>query len=65
MKFKVTKAVRESLATELKKVSTFGGLGLGVLGYSTNSPVILVGASVWWGLCQIVAHMLLSIQDQD
>uniref|UniRef100_UPI0039F70AA2 hypothetical protein n=1 Tax=Sulfuriferula sp. GW6 TaxID=3345112 RepID=UPI0039F70AA2 len=65
MKLKFTRAVRESFAGELKKVSTFGGLGIGVLGYSANSPAILLGACGWWAVCQIAAHVLMSIQDVD
>ena len=41
MKMKFTRPVRESLAAELKKVSTYGGIGLGLLGYSSSSPKVL------------------------
>ena len=44
MKLRFNKDVRKSIADELKKVSTVGGLGLGILGYSTNAPVLLLGA---------------------
>ena len=63
MKFKFSKEVRQSFAGELKKVSTFGGAGIGVLGYATNSPIVLFGACVWWACCQIAAHVLMSIED--
>ena len=65
MKMKFTRPVRESLAAELKKVSTYGGIGLGLLGYSSSSPKVLFGACVWWVVCQVAAHMLMSIQDED
>ena len=65
MKMKFTQRVRDSFATEVKKVSTFGGIGLGLLGYSNNSPSILAGACLWWAVCQIGAHVLMSIQDED
>ncbi len=44
MKFRFNREVRKSSADELKKVSTFVGMGLGVLGYSINAPLILLSA---------------------
>jgi hypothetical protein len=41
MKLKFNKDVRKSIAEELKKVSNFGGVGLGFMGYSNNSPTVL------------------------
>jgi len=63
MKLRFNKDVRGSVAEELKKISTYGGLGLGVLGYSNNSPAIVLGAFVWWVIRQTIAHLLLSIED--
>jgi len=56
--------LRKSIADELKKVSTFGGIGLGVLGYSTNDPVLLLAAFAWWVLCQLIAALLLAMEDE-
>ena len=63
MKLKLNREVRRSIADELKKVSTFGGIGLGVLGYSLADPFIMLGAFLWWVICQIVANVLLAIED--
>jgi len=43
MKLKFDREVRKSIVDELKKVSNFGGAGLGFMGYSSNSPAILLG----------------------
>ena len=51
MKLKFNKDVRKSIAEELKKVSNFGGVGLGFMGYSNNSPTVLLaagGVSTLW-----------------
>ena len=63
MKLRFNKDVRYSVAEELKKISTYGGLGLGVLGYSSNNAAIVFGAFAWWVICQTIAHLLLSIED--
>jgi len=52
-----------SVAEEPKKISTYGGLSLGVLGYSNNNAAIVFGALVWWVICQTIAHLRLSIGD--
>ncbi len=44
MRLRFNKDVRKSVAEELKKVSTYGGLGLGLLGYSRDNAAILLGA---------------------
>ena len=54
MRLKFSREVRKSIADELKRISTFGGLGLGVLGYSMTNPLIMLGAFVWWTICQII-----------
>jgi len=64
MKFRFNREVRKSIAEELKKVSTFGGIGLGVLGYSTNDPTMLLGAFGWWVACQLIAALLLAMEDE-
>jgi hypothetical protein len=64
MKLRFNAEVRKSIVAELKKVSTFGGIGLGVLGYSTNDPIMLLGAFVWWVACQLVAALLLAMEDE-
>jgi hypothetical protein len=51
MKLRFNKDVRNSVAEELKKISTYGGLGLGVLGYSSNNVAIVFGAFAWWVIC--------------
>jgi len=63
MRLKFSREVRKSIADELKKISTFGGIGLGVLGYSMTNSLIMLGAFVWWTICQIVANILLAIED--
>ena len=65
MKLKFNKDVRKSIAEELKKISNFGGLGLGFMGYSNNSPTVLLGAFIWWVICQSIAHILMSIEDEE
>ena len=65
MKLKFDREVRKSIADELKKISNFGGVGLGFMGYSSNSPVILLGAFIWWIVCQTISHLLMSIQDEE
>jgi len=64
MKLKFDREVRRSIADELKKISNLGGVGLGFMGYSSNSPVILLGAFIWWIVCQTISHLLMSIQDE-
>jgi hypothetical protein len=65
MKLKFNRDVRKSIAEELKKISSFGGVGLGYIGYSNNSPTVLLAAFVWWILCQTIAHVLMSVEDED
>lgn len=65
MKFRFNREVRKSIADELKKVSTFGGIALGVLGYSINAPLILLSAFLWWIACQIIATLLLAMEDES
>ena len=57
------KEVRTSVADELKKASTLGGVALGVLGYSMNRPLVLLSAFLWWIACQIIANILLALED--
>jgi len=64
MKLRFNREVRKSIADELKKVSTIGGIGLGVLGYSINQPIALVAAFVWWIVCQLIANLLLAVEDE-
>ncbi|MDO9225353.1 MAG: hypothetical protein Q8M09_18490 [Pseudomonadota bacterium] len=64
MKLRFNREVRKSIADELKKVSTIGGIGLGVLGYSINQPVALVAAFGWWIVCQLIANLLLAMEDE-
>jgi len=63
MRLKFSREVRKSIADELKRISTFGGIGLGVLGYSMTNSLIMLGAFVWWTICQIIANILLAIED--
>ena len=66
MKMKFTRQVRESLATEIKKLSTYGGIGVSLIGFYSNSgPVVFFGTCAWWIVCQAAAHVLLSIEDKD
>ena len=65
MKVQFNRDVRKSIADELKKVSTYGGIGLGLLGYSTNTPALLLGAFLWWIACQIIAALLLAMEDES
>jgi len=37
----------------------------GDIGYSNNSPTVLLAAFVWWILCQTIAHLLMSVEDED
>jgi hypothetical protein len=63
MKLRFNREVRKFIADELKKVSTLGGIGLGVLGYSISAPVVLLGAFFWWIACQVIATLLLAMED--
>lgn len=64
MKMRFNQEVRKSIADELKKISTIGGVGLGVLGYAINQPEALVAAFAWWILCQLIANLLLAMEDE-
>ena len=64
MRLRFNYDVRRSVAEELKKASTYGGIGLGLLGYSLNTPAVLLGAFVWWVVCQTIATLLLAIEDE-
>ena len=64
MRLRFNKDVRKSVADEIKKASTFGGIGLGFLGYSMSSPTVFLGAFLWWISCQIVANLILAIEDE-
>lgn len=57
--------VRRTVAAELRRVSTFGGIALGVLGYTTNEPITLFGAFVWWVACQTLSALLLALEDDE
>jgi hypothetical protein len=63
MKLRFNKEVRSSIVEELKKASTYGGIGLGLLGYSMNQSVVMLGAFIWWIACQVIAALLLAIED--
>jgi len=65
MKFRFNREVRKSIAEELKRISTFGGIGLGLLGYSMNAPLIFLSAFLWWIACQIIATLLLAMEDES
>ena len=65
MNLKFNRDVRKSIAEELKKISNFGGVGLGFMGYSNNSPIVLLAAFVWWIICHSIAHILMSIEDEE
>ena len=43
MRLRFNYDVRRSVAEELKKASTYGGIGLGSLGYSLNTPCSAIG----------------------
>ena len=63
MKIRFNRDVRKSIAEELKKISTLGGIGLGILGYSMTNPLIMLGAFIWWIICQAIANILLAVED--
>jgi len=63
MRLRFNHDVRHTIASELRKISTFGGIALGVLGYSSGSPVILAGAFLWWVGCQTLSAILLAMED--
>jgi len=54
-----------SIADELKKASTYGGIGLGLLGYSMKAPSVLLSAFLWWITCQTIANLLLAMEDDE
>ena len=53
----LTKEVRTSIADELKKVSAWGGVALGVLGYSMSNLWVILAAFIWWIARQIIANI--------
>ncbi len=63
MRLRFNKEVRTSIADELKKVSAWGGVALGVLGYSMSNPWVMLAAFLWWIACQIIANILLAMED--
>ena len=63
MRLRFNKDVRASIADELKKASTLGGIGLGLLGYSLRRPSVLLAAFLWWIACQVIANVLLAMED--
>lgn len=65
MKLRFNEEVRKTIAAELRRVSTFGGIAIGVLGYSTNAPIVLLGAFFWWVACQTVSAFLLALEDDE
>lgn len=65
MKLRFNKEVRRTIAAELRRVSTFGGIAIGVLGYSTNEPVVVLGAFLWWVACQTLSALLLALEDDE
>ena len=65
MKLRFNKVVRVSIADELKNASTYGGIGLGLLGYSTKAPAVLLAAFLWWIICQTIANPLLAMEDDE
>jgi len=65
VKLRFNKVVRVSIADELKKASTYGGIGLGLLGYSMKAPSVLLAAFLWWITCQTIANLLLAMEDDE
>ena len=65
MKLRFNREVRQTVAAELRRVSTFGGIAIGVLGYSTDAPIIVLGAFFWWVGCQTVSALLLALEDEE
>lgn len=65
MKLKFSEKVRVSLAIEIKKVASYGGLAASIFGYSTKSVVMFLVAIIWWLVCQGAAHFLLAMKDEE
>ena len=65
MKLRFNQELRQTIAAELRKVSTFGGIAIGVLGYSTDAPIVVLGAFFWWVACQTVSALLLALEDDE
>lgn len=63
--FRFNKKVRESVATELKRVAWAGSAGFSALGWSTSSGTLVAGVVLWWLLAQVVAHFVLAVEDRD
>ncbi len=65
MQFRFNQEVRKAVSEELRKVSTYGGIALGALGYSTGAPETLAGAFVWWVGSQALAMYFLGLEDEQ
>jgi hypothetical protein len=65
MQFRFNREVRSTIAAELRKVSTFGGIALGFLGYSAAAPILVLGAFVWWIACQMLSALLLGMEEEE
>ncbi len=63
MKIRFDKAVRKSLAQELKLASWRGsGVALAI-NWISKSAIIMIVAVSWWVLFQFLAHLLIAIED--
>ncbi|MHB8408296.1 MAG: hypothetical protein ACYDHY_09460 [Acidiferrobacterales bacterium] len=63
MKIRFDKAVRKSLAQELKLTSWRGsGVALAI-NWISKSAIIMIVAVSWWVLFQSLAHLLIAIED--
>lgn len=65
MKLSFTKAVRESMAVEFKKLSWLGSAAFTAAGLIEKNGWILLALVFWWLLFQALAHVLIALEDRD
>lgn len=63
LRFQMNADVRKSAAQELKKASWAVG-GIGAYTGITDSPLVLVFGGLCWAVLQILAHVILALDER-
>lgn len=61
--FKMKKETRKALAKMLRQASTYGGMVFAVFGFKAGAENTLVATASWWVLFQVLALIVLNLDD--
>jgi len=65
LKFKLTKEVRKSIASNLIKTSWLGSVAFAATGFITETVWVSVGVVIWLITFQVIGHLVLSLEEVD